>query len=1516
MSDPPTDSVANLSITENDTSARPGTRQPKNKNKGKAKAEGNSAESQPQPKKNTGGGGSGGLKPNPSKSAKLRGMEKDAPEGEGLAMRKDGYVKVADLLDNPKLKALNLDLEAIKNLVRADAKKRYDLVLESPRGVKLEMFGAEPLVVPAVEVGVGAAAEGTAASSSEAAGDKKDGVWWIKANQGHSLKTVELELRPITSLKDIPTGVAVHGTNREAWKFISSEGLSKMKRNHIHLAQNVAGKNVVSGMRTSSHILIYIDVTKALDAGIKFWIRNNAMESLLGNLSKTGTTLENATTLRLPKRPRSQPLEDFAPTLCPGSSQRNGAYGAKGSSQSSTQSRIGNSKFKPALDTGSKHSGTRPSSKGTGGTTNKSTSGSSRPGTQEAKGSTVKKPQFRTFTGYVDADEEVSSSEDEMDLLSSQPGYSDDDCRVYRSSKSSEKTTSPKRGSSGNSWSAGFDAGTPRPKVGQNGKTKAEKKLTKEVDIDFTVETHYQHSHDPAILDQKSKNLQKLKISKVKKDAAGDPPASPSLPPSSSSTSLRRNKPPSKENSSSHARKEKPKFLDPPSRGRDDEAVALIAHTAASTISVIFEVNNKASSPWPKSLLGPQNPAPRPRAQRNTQTVTDLPSSQGSRSSFGQGGSQTRPALSMTDILDLSQSQGPSTSRRKSSQLQHRSRSRSRERSRELSPECEVRVVPQPFPNLSPTSSPSKPPCPAEFPLMSPLRESLEEEPRHKPKSSFARIPQAFPMSPPVSKDLQDDSGEKTRVKPSGTGKEKSLLSEEEDLPVVVKKRAGKGKEKEKDTRKAKGTIRVRKKLDPFPMSTQVLASIDSPSVPRARSPSGSTPPSKKRPSEDGSGDDRVSKKSRKYISELLRSPTRLPFEDEGDSITISPNVDPRTLCPYCDVPLPSSPSPLLLGILSDIKKKSTRDPRPSNPLGLKAPLAIFIAACQRHRFESQILPEAERKGWPKTIDWKRLGGRIGRMKSDLKALIEDPGEARKEGGDESEEEDDWDVVYSRDKGKKKVKSKKGAKERSIFWMEIMTEIKAKGLRAVAGVRGQFTNFEKAQPGYYGELGSVIIHQTLYNMFPPSEMEPHLIAPLTANEFVQRILVPEVALRLIMEDKNLDGEGGMQEALTILRDSSTYGVAMFPEDGGEWGGGGRKRGEADEEKMGVGDMIVMERARKRRKELEEEEEQERRASEAAKEREAAQEREKEARRKRRDRDRQEAASDVPSEPSKPPRPRPRPIAKGSSAMSVVAPRESEGDSKRRPMHITRSRSRSQSVASNRSHMDTDPASGIETSIEISDSDSDNAHRPTSEERRRSPSASESRPGPGSSKPSSTRSMSRGMERLGFESSGSNTSTKAVVDSKRMRSRSSSRVQMPKPQAREDTKMVVDDEDSDNDPVEFQRFTTPVSKRRGSSRQPTLEISSDEETPKAQPPRDVEDISPLRPLLRAKARSKGSQSSLIHFKQTHLGTTTASKPSRSSSKSSSTLEQKESYGWLLNAESSPSPPMRETTLTKR
>jgi len=276
--------LAGLSITGESSPSTNVAFQQAKKSKGKAKAQGGRAEQNRVP---------------PSTSTKLRGFDKDPPEvrisktlswllrhgaqKEGLAIRKDGYIKVTDLLEHPKLKSQGLNLDGVKAIVKADSKQRYDLKLESSDGIKLGVVSpgaTSPLLgegstsspvnsseEPVVET----------SSSGKITNDKRDAIWLIKARQGHSIKTVELELKSIKSDSDIPTRIAVHGTNRKAWEIIAKEGLSKMKRNHIHLAQNVVGEGVISGMRHSAKILIYIDVQKALDAGIEFWFSENGV---------------------------------------------------------------------------------------------------------------------------------------------------------------------------------------------------------------------------------------------------------------------------------------------------------------------------------------------------------------------------------------------------------------------------------------------------------------------------------------------------------------------------------------------------------------------------------------------------------------------------------------------------------------------------------------------------------------------------------------------------------------------------------------------------------------------------------------------------------------------------------------------------------------------------------------------------------------------------------------------------------------------------------------------------------------------------------------------------------------------------------------------------------------------------------------------------------------------------------------------------------------------------------------
>jgi len=62
----------------------------------------------------------------------------------------------------------------------------------------------------------------------------------------------------------------IHGTYYEAFdKIIQSGGLSKMTRQHVHFAIGEPEEDhVISGMRKSSEVIFFLDVQKAINAGI------------------------------------------------------------------------------------------------------------------------------------------------------------------------------------------------------------------------------------------------------------------------------------------------------------------------------------------------------------------------------------------------------------------------------------------------------------------------------------------------------------------------------------------------------------------------------------------------------------------------------------------------------------------------------------------------------------------------------------------------------------------------------------------------------------------------------------------------------------------------------------------------------------------------------------------------------------------------------------------------------------------------------------------------------------------------------------------------------------------------------------------------------------------------------------------------------------------------------------------------------------------------------------------------
>jgi len=153
----------------------------------------------------------------------------------GLSISADGYVPVSDLLKCHK-RFHGYNEEDVRRTVEQCPKQRF----------KLSMLPS--------------------------------GVLSIRANQGHSIRQVENKgLFSQLSMEELRVEPCiVHGTTFEAWKSIKTQGLSRMKRRHIHFATGLPGAGSVrSGMRLNCQIHIYIDAVKCADDRIVFYRSDN-----------------------------------------------------------------------------------------------------------------------------------------------------------------------------------------------------------------------------------------------------------------------------------------------------------------------------------------------------------------------------------------------------------------------------------------------------------------------------------------------------------------------------------------------------------------------------------------------------------------------------------------------------------------------------------------------------------------------------------------------------------------------------------------------------------------------------------------------------------------------------------------------------------------------------------------------------------------------------------------------------------------------------------------------------------------------------------------------------------------------------------------------------------------------------------------------------------------------------------------------------------------------------------------
>lgn len=90
----------------------------------------------------------------------------------------------------------------------------------------------------------------------------------IRANQGHSIE-IKLDLKP-----SVPPAVLLHGTAEKNLGLITSSGLKKMNRHHVHLSECEKTASAV-GRRYGKLVLLQVDTNKMISDGYEFFKSEN-----------------------------------------------------------------------------------------------------------------------------------------------------------------------------------------------------------------------------------------------------------------------------------------------------------------------------------------------------------------------------------------------------------------------------------------------------------------------------------------------------------------------------------------------------------------------------------------------------------------------------------------------------------------------------------------------------------------------------------------------------------------------------------------------------------------------------------------------------------------------------------------------------------------------------------------------------------------------------------------------------------------------------------------------------------------------------------------------------------------------------------------------------------------------------------------------------------------------------------------------------------------------------------------
>jgi putative RNA 2'-phosphotransferase len=148
------------------------------------------------------------------------------PDEIGLTLDPNGWVDVQELITKANSKGIRLDATLLDEIVEKNDKKRFAFNSDKTK---------------------------------------------IRANQGHSLTTVDLQLKPT-----VPPDTLYHGTATRFWDSIVKVGLIKGSRQYVHLSPDEKTAIKV-GQRHGTPKVLKIDAKTMHDKGIEFFISDNGV---------------------------------------------------------------------------------------------------------------------------------------------------------------------------------------------------------------------------------------------------------------------------------------------------------------------------------------------------------------------------------------------------------------------------------------------------------------------------------------------------------------------------------------------------------------------------------------------------------------------------------------------------------------------------------------------------------------------------------------------------------------------------------------------------------------------------------------------------------------------------------------------------------------------------------------------------------------------------------------------------------------------------------------------------------------------------------------------------------------------------------------------------------------------------------------------------------------------------------------------------------------------------------------